>query len=149
MWGQGVLNTLATNKFFRSRLIREIKKVNDILADPCCELFTPLTVDYDLIEVNNSCSWSFKRQEFVNGAIQDHQIGKVSPRAFCPFDAMRDPDPKYFREVLENSLEPQEVPKFCDDFLKPLSYNKKRHKDKVPCLVGDANSAKPACSFPF
>ena len=143
------VNTLATNEFFKSRLIREIKKVSDLLADPYCELFAPLTVDYDLIEVNNGWCWSIKRRDFVNGAIQDHQIGKVSPRAFCPFDATRDPDPKYFKEVLENSLEPQEVAKFCDDFLKLLSYNKKRHKDKVPCLVGDANSGKTSLFFPI
>ena len=143
------VNTLATNEFFKSRLIREIKKVTDLLADPYCELFAPLTVDYDLIEVNNGCFWSIKRRDFVNSTIQDHQIGKVSPRAFCPFDSTRDPDPKYFREVLENSLEPQEVAKFCDDFLKLLSYNKKRHKDKVPCLVGDANSGKTSLFFPI
>ena len=85
----------------------------------------------------------------MNGAIQDHQIGKVSPRAFCPFDATRVPEPKYLREVLENSLEPQEVAKFCDDFLRLLSYNKKRHRDKVPCLVGDANSGKTSLFFPI
>jgi len=142
------VNTLAKNEFFKSRLIREIKKVTDLLADPYCELFAPLTIDYDLIEVINGWCWSIKRKDFVNGAIRDHQIGKVSPRAFCPFDSTRDPDPKYFREVLENSLEPQEVAKFCDDFLKLLSYNKKRHKDKVPCLVGDANSGKTSLFFP-
>ena len=49
------VNTLATNEFFKSRLIRDIEKVTDLLADPCCELFAPLTVDYDLIEINNGC----------------------------------------------------------------------------------------------
>ena len=39
--------------------------------------------------------------------------------------------------------------KFCDDFLKLLSYNKKRHKDKVPCLVRDANSGKTSLFFPI
>ena len=41
------VNTLATNEFFKSRLIREIKKVTDLLADPYCELFASLTVDCD------------------------------------------------------------------------------------------------------
>ena len=70
-------------------------------------------------------------------------------RAFCPFDSRRDPDPKYFREVLENSLDPQGLAKFCDDFLKLPSYNKKRHKDKVPCLVGDVNSDRTSLFFPI
>ena len=76
-------------------------------------------------------------------------MGKISPRAFCSFDSARDPDPKYFREVLENSLSPQEVAKFCDDFLKLLLYNKKQHKDKVPCLVGDANNGKTTLFMPI
>ena len=143
------VNTLATNEFFKSRLIREIKKVSDLLADPYCKLFAPLTIDYNLIEVNNGCFWSIKRRDFMNGAIQDHQIGKVSPGVFCPFDSTRDADLKYFREVLENSLDLQEVAKFCDNFLKLLSYNKKRHKDKVPCLVADVNSGKTSLFFPI
>ena len=89
-----------------ARVFVNTKKVADLLADSYCELFAPLTVDHDLIKVNNGCFWSIKKREFANGAIQDHQIGKVSPRAFCPFDSRRDPDPKYFREVLENSFEP-------------------------------------------
>ena len=64
------VNTLATNEFFKSRLIREIWQIH--IAN--C---SPLTVDYDLIEVNNGFFWSIKRRDFVNGAIQDHQIGKV------------------------------------------------------------------------
>ena len=43
----------------------------------------------------------------------------------------------------------QEVAKFCDDFLKLLLYNKKQHKDKVPCLVGDANSGKTSLFMPI
>ena len=38
---------------------------------------------------------------------------------------------------------------FCDDFLKLLNYNKKQHKDKVPCLVGEANTGKTSLFFPI
>ena len=38
---------------------------------------------------------------------------------------------------------------FCEDFLKLLNYNQKKHKDKVPCLVGDANSGKTSLFFPI
>ena len=99
--------------------------------------------------MNDGWCWSIKRRSFLENAIQDHQIGKVSPRAFCPYDPARDPDPKYFKEVLENSLGEQDLRNFCDDFLKLLSYNQKRHKDKVPCSVGDANSGKTSLFFPI
>ena len=63
------------------------------------------------------------------------------------YDSTKDPDPKYLKEILENSLSPDEVANFCDNFLKLLNYNKKQHKDKVPCLVGEANSGKTSLFF--
>jgi len=143
------MNTLATNEFFKPRLIREMRKVVELLADPYCELFRPLVTDYDLIEVNQGVCWSLKERSFVNDAIQEDKIGKVSPRAFSPFDSTQEPDPKYFHQILENSLSPEEHSNFCEDFLKLLSYNKKKHKDKVPCLVGDAYSGKTSLFFPI
>ena len=80
---------------------------------------------------------------------QEGKIGKVSPRAFSTFDSMQEPDPKYFCQILENSLSPEEQSNFCKDFLKLLSYSKKKHKDKVPCLVRDANSSKTSLFFPI
>ena len=43
----------------------------------------------------------------------------------------------------------REIQIFCDDFLKILNYNKKQHKDKVPCLVSEANSGKASLFFPI
>ena len=136
------VNTLATNEFFKSRLDRPV--IRSILRT-----FLPLIINYDLIEVKDGRCWSISRRDFVEDAIEEQQVGKISPRAFCSFDSARDPDPKYFREVLENSLSPQEVAKFCDDFLKLLLYNKNQHKEKVPCLVGDANSGKTSLLMPI
>ena len=143
------VNTLATNEHFKSRMLPQMKKVIELLSDPYCELFRPLTVDYDLIEINHGVCWSLQRGAFVKDAIEQHLIGKVTPRAFCQFEATDAPDAKYFREILENSLSPDEVCCFCGDFVKLLRYNKKRHKDKVPCLVGDANSGKTSLFFPI
>ena len=119
------VDTLATNEFFKSRLLGEMKRVIDLLSDPFCELFSLLIINYDLIEVIDGRCWPISRRDFVDGAIEEQQVGKISPRAFWSFDSARDPDPKYFREVLENSLSPQEMANFCDDFLKLLLYNKK------------------------
>jgi len=67
----------------------------------------------------------------VNDTIHEDKIGKLSPRAFSPFDSTQEPDPKYFRQILENRITPAELSNFCEDFLKLLNYNKKKHKDKV------------------
>ncbi|KAJ7363623.1 hypothetical protein OS493_009785 [Desmophyllum pertusum] len=126
-----------------------MRKVIELIADPYCELFRPLVIDYDLIEVNQGIFWSLKNRSFVKDVIQEEQVGQISPRAFCPYDATQEPDPKYFRQILENSLSPEDQSSFCEDFLKLLNYNKKKHKDKVPCLVGDANSGKTSLFFPI
>ena len=46
------VNILATNEFLKPTLIRDMRKVTELLADPYCKLFQPLAIDYDLIEVN-------------------------------------------------------------------------------------------------
>ena len=76
------INSLATNKHFKSRLIREMRKVIALLADPNCELFQPLVIYYNLIEVNDGVCWSLKSGAFVENRIEERQIGKVSPREF-------------------------------------------------------------------
>ena len=129
------VNTLATKEFFKSRLLREMKRVIDLLSDSFCEPFSPLIITYDLIEVKDGRCWSISRRDFVEDAIEEQQAEKISPRVFSSFDSARDPDPKYFREVLENSLSPQEMAKFCNDFLKLLLYNKKKNSTKARCRV--------------
>ena len=106
-------------------------------------------IDYDLIEVNSGICWSIKKRAFVHSPINANEIGKISPRAFCAYDSTKHPDPKYFKEILENSLSPDEVAGFCVDFLKLLNYNKKQHTDKVPCIVGKQTVARQVCFFQF
>lgn len=143
------INSLATNEQFKSRLVKEMRKITELLADPLCELFEPLVIDYDLIEVSDGICWSLKKRAFVECPIEENQIGKISPRAFSAYDSTKQPEPKYFREILENSLSPTEVSTFCEDFVKLLNYSQKKHKDLVPCLVGEANSGKTSLFHPI
>ena len=39
-----LINTLATNEFFKSRLIQDMRKLIELLADPYCELFQHLVI---------------------------------------------------------------------------------------------------------
>ena len=80
--------------------------------------------------------------------ITDKDIGHVTPRAFSPYDPAREAKAKYFKQVLENRLTKAEIEEFCEDFLRLLNHNQKRHKDKVPCLIGDANSGKTSLFQP-
>ena len=46
----------------------------------------------------------------------------------------------------EPGLSENEVATFCEDFLRLLHFNQKKHEDKVPCLVGETSSGKTAFS---
>ena len=126
-----------------------MKKVIDILANPHCEVIRPLCVDYNLIEVNEGQCWSIKERRFLETAIEDMDIGHVTPRAFSLYDPAKEPEPKYFKEILENSLPEAETGMFCEDFLRLLIHNQKRHKDKVPCLIVAANRVKTGLFQPI
>ena len=52
------VNSLPANESFKARLLRDMKKVIDILADPDCEVIGPIVVHYNLIEVNEGKCWS-------------------------------------------------------------------------------------------
>ena len=67
------------------------------------ELFQPLAIDDDLIEVNDGVCWSVKNRSFVESLIEERQVKKVTPRAFCAYDPERDADPKCFRVILLSS----------------------------------------------
>lgn len=143
------VNSLAANESFKARLLKEMKKVIDLLADPDCEVIRPIIVDYNLIEVNDGYCWSVSERRFLRNAIPADKVGLVTPRAFSPYDPLKVPQPKYFREVLENSLSEADIALFCEDFLRLLHFNKKKHKERVPCLVGEADSGKTSLFYPI
>ena len=96
----------STNELFKARLLKDMKRVIEILANPFCEVIRPLRIDYNLIEVNDGRCWSIKERRFLD-------IGHVTPRAFSTYDATKEVEPKYFKEILENSLPEAEISTFC------------------------------------
>ena len=126
-----------------------MKKVIDLLADPDCEVIRPIIVDYNLIEVNDGYCWSISERRFLRNAIPADKVSLVTPRAFSQYDPLKVPQPKYFREVLENSFSEADIALFCEEFLRLLHFIKKKHKERVPCLVGEAASRKTSLFCPI
>ena len=141
------VNSLAANELFKARLLKEMKKVIDFLADPDCEVMRPIIVDYNLIEVNDGYCWSVLERRFLRNAIPADKVSLMTPRAFSRYDPLKVPEPKYFQEVLENSLLEADIALFCKDFLRLLHFNKKKHKERVPCFVGEADSRKTSLFY--
>ena len=146
---RALVNSLPANESFKARLLRDMKKVIDILADPDCEVIRPIVVNYNLIEVNEGKCWSVSERRFLNNAIPAEKMDLVTPRAFSRYDPSKVPQPKYFQDVLENSLTENEIDLFCEDFLRLLNFNQKKHKERVPCLVGEPDSRKTSLFYPI
>ena len=70
-----------------------------------------------LIAVNDGWCLCLLKRQFVQHAVNEEEIGHVSPSAFCEYDHEKEPDPKYFREILENSLNPGEIRLFCTNYM--------------------------------
>ena len=119
------VNSLAANELFKARLLKDMKKVIDILSNPHCEVVRPLCVDYNLIEVNEGQCWSIKERRFLGNAIEMKEIGHVTPRAFLRYDPTKEPEPKYFKEILKHNLPEAEIEMFCEDFLTLFNHNQK------------------------
>ena len=142
------LHKCASNDSMKDRLVRHMSKLLPILSDPDCEVLPTIKIDYDLIEVSDGWFWSFSRGRFVQDALSKEMVGQVSPRTFLHYDHSNPQDPKFFREILENSLEAEQVSRFCADFLRLFGVNQKQHKEKVPCLIGESGSGKTSLFFP-
>ena len=97
------VNSLAAKESFKARMLRDVKKVIDILADPDCEVIRPIVVDYTLIEVNEGKCWSVSERRFLKNTIPAEKMGLVTPRAFSRYDPSKVPQPKYFQDVLKTA----------------------------------------------
>ena len=59
---------------------KDMKKVIDLLADPDCEVIRPITVDYNLTEVNDGYCWSVSERQFLRNAIAVITVEPTSQR---------------------------------------------------------------------
>ena len=58
------VNCLAVNASFKGRLLKNMRRVIDILADPDCEVIPSISIDYNLTEENAGHCWSIKERHF-------------------------------------------------------------------------------------
>ena len=93
--------------------------------------------------------FSISERRFVQNAIRDPEIGRETPRAYVPYKHDKVPEPRYFKEILENSLSNTEIQFFCEYFIRLLHYGTKQHKEKVLCLIGEPNSGKTSLFSPI
>jgi len=74
------LSLLANNDQLKDIIVNNFCKIEKFLADPECEFFTQLNVNFDLIKVSGGWCFSISQRKFVQNAIEE--VGKDSPWAF-------------------------------------------------------------------
>ena len=143
------LSLLGSNDNFKDSIIKHLNKLVEILGDKECEFMKQLRINYDLIEVNGGWCFSISQRKFVLHPIKDTDIGKESPRAHIEYEHTKVPDPGYFQQILQNSLDQLEISHFCEYYIRLLNCRIKQHKEKVMCLIGEPNSGKTSLFTPI
>lgn len=143
------LSLLGNSEHFKETIIKHLNKLDSILGDPESEFPRQLKINYDLIEVSDGFCFSISERRFVENAIRDSDVGRETPRAYVEYEHDKVPEPRYFREILENSLSETDVQIFCEYFMRLLHYGTKQHKEKVLCLIGEPNSGKTSLFAPI
>ena len=143
------LSLLGSNDKFKDTIIKHLNKLVEILGDRECEFMKQLRINYDLIEVNGGWCFSISQRKFVLHPVKDADVGKESPRAYIEYDHNKTPDPGYFKEILQNSLNELEMAHFCEYYIRLLNCRIKQHKEKVMCLIGEPNSGKTSLFTPI
>jgi hypothetical protein len=99
--------------------------------------------DLDLIEVSNGFCFSISERAFIANAIPSSKIGKLSPRAFVPYDCSTPPQPRYFQEgVLSSFPGEEERVNFLNKFYKCLFASKMPQKTRKFVVAGPRDSGK-------
>ena len=143
------LSLLGNNDQFKNSIVNHLSKLVEILGNRECEFMRQLRINYDLIEVNEGWCLSISQRKFVLNPIKETDIGRESPRAFVEFDHTKEPDPGYFKQILENSLNQLEMAHFAEYYVRLLNCRIKQHKEKVMCLIGEPNSGKTSLFTPL
>ena len=112
------LSLLESKDKFKNTIIKQLA---EILGDRECEFVRQLRIQYDLIEVKGGWCFSISQRKFVFEPVKDADFGKESPRAYVDYEHTKKPDPGYFKQILENSLNELEMAHFCEYYIRLLN----------------------------
>ena len=144
------LHRLLGNESLRDNMLRHFASIQKFLSHPACEIIQQIKFDLDLIEVANGYCFSIKTRSFIPCPIPSSKLGKLSPRAFVPYDHTTPPNPQYFREAILNSFpDDDERAKFLNKFYQCLSAFNMPHKVKKLVVAGPKDSGKTSWSNIF
>ncbi len=95
------LNKILTNAAINDALVKHRK--NHLLPGVRSNTATSIRPRSD-IEVSKGFFFKISRRTFIANAIPEATIGKISPRAFVPYDCSTPSTPRYFEQGILNSF---------------------------------------------
>ena len=144
------LHRLMANEALRDKLVEHLQPIQKLLSHPACEIIPQIQFDLDLIEVLHGYCFSIKSRSFIPSPIPASNLGKLSPRAFIPYDHTTPPQPKYFRQGILNSFPDEEVRvNFLNKFFQCLLSFNMPHKVRKLVVAGPRDSGKTSWSNIF
>ena len=137
------LHKLLSNDYLKHSIMKHFQMLEKFIGYPACEVIQQLQFDVDLIEVANRFCFSIQNRHFIACPITESMCGKMSPRAFVPYDCSTPPDPGYFREAILNSFkDPAIRVNFMNKFYQCLIAYRMPHKVKKLFVAGPRDSGK-------
>ena len=74
------LLNLMGNETFKDRLVQHFQRVLPLLSEPESNLISQLTIDRNLVEVQDGWLWSFSAGSFVQGVIPESEVSRTCTR---------------------------------------------------------------------
>ena len=144
------LHKLFTNDHLRDGVMRHFHMLEKFLSYPACEIIEQLKFNTDLIEVSNGFCFSILQRRFINSPISPSMRGKISPRAYVPYNCSTPPQPGYFRDVILNSFEDIVTRvNFLNKFYHCLLASKMPQKVRKLVVFGPRDSGKTSWANVF
>ena len=74
------LLNLMGKETFKDRLVQHFQRVLPLLSEPESNLISQLTIDRNLVEVQDGWLWSFSAGSFVQGVIPESEVSRTCTR---------------------------------------------------------------------
>ena len=100
---------LMASSALREGILKHLTTLHKFMSNPACEFFPQLTLDLDLIEVQEGKCFKISQRKFIDRPFTQKDFRKISPRMFIPYDSTSPPEPKYFKDAILNSFPDDDV----------------------------------------
>ena len=136
------INKLLVNDALRERILRHMTHIIQLLSHPACEIIAQIEFHADCNEVSGGQFFEILSRSFIDCPPM-LSLGKISPRAYIPYDSTTPPRPLHFKGGIENSFPDVHVrTAFLNKFYQCFLGRRMPHKIRKLVVSGPRDSGK-------